>query len=142
MYFFDSSPTETRKLGVLKAYTSAVNFILLITEADKAFSFFSYMCAYHIRMFLTADCILLKVLRSSYKDDIDFDAGKKLCDQATVAASRMAVTNNDAAGKTGKMVAQLWHSNNMEILEEPPELLVKSRLGARLVLALFPSTVN
>ncbi|TVY34924.1 Regulatory protein, partial [Lachnellula occidentalis] len=133
MYFFDSSPTSTRKTGILRAYASASSFTTLITSLDSTCNLFSYMCAYHIRMFLVATCIMLKVLRSSYRHDIDFEAGKKLCSDATVAASRVAVGSGDSAGKVAKMVAQVWHSGDTGVLEEPPELLVKSRLGASII---------
>lgn len=131
MHFFDSSPTESRKQGVLKAYSSAVSLIQLMTKCDESFSFYSYICAYHLRMFLVATCILLKVLRSSYRDDVDFESGKRLCNQATIAISKCTVASNDSAGKWSKLAAQVWHSSNTKILDEPPELMVKSRLGAR-----------
>jgi len=133
MYFFDSSPTPTRKTGILRAYASAFSFTTLITSLDSTHKLFSYMCAYHIRMFLVATCILLKVLRSSYRHDIDFEAGKKLCNDATVAASKVAVGSGDSTGKLAKIVAQVWHSGDTDVLEEPPELLVKSRLGASII---------
>lgn len=136
MYFFDSSPTPSRKTGILRAYASAFSFTTLITSLGSTHNLFSYMCAYHIRMFLVATCIMLKVLRSSYRHDVEFEAGKKLCSDATVAASRVAVGSGDSAGKLAKMVAQVWHSGDTGVLEEPPELLVKSRLGARSVLCL------
>ncbi|TVY91060.1 Regulatory protein [Lachnellula willkommii] len=133
MYFFDSSPTPTRKTGILRAYASASSFTTLITSLDSTRNLFSYMCAYHIRMLLVATCIMLKVLRSSYRHDVDFEAGKKLCTDAMVAASRVAVGSGDSAGKLAKMVAQVWHSGDTGVLEEPPELLVKSRLGASII---------
>lgn len=133
MYFFDSSHTETRKEGILKAYKSATKLALLVIEADKATDFLLYATAYDIRMFVVAACILLKVLRSSYSQDVDFEAGKSLLNQTTALTSRCVLGNNDSRGKIVKMVAQIWHSSNTEVLNEPPELLVKSRLGARFV---------
>jgi len=138
MYFFDSTATEARKQGILKAYSSAVTFIHVITEADKAFDFFSYTSAYHQRMYLIANCILLKVLRSSYSQDVDFEAGKRLCNQVTASASKFMISHNESVGKIAKMVSQLWHSSNTDARTKPPELLVKSRLGARSAPKAFP----
>jgi hypothetical protein len=131
MYFFDSSKTEARKQGILKAYSSAVTLIHVMTEADKAFDFFSYTSAYHQRMYLIANCILLKVLRSSYSEDVDFEAGKALCNQVTASSQKFMLSHNDSVWKSAKIVSMLWHSSNTDARTKPPELLVKSRLGAR-----------
>lgn len=133
MYFFDSSASDVRKVGILKAYSSAVAFIQVMTDVDKSIRLIGYMTGYHQRMFLIANCIMLKVLRSSYSQDVDFEAGKSLCNQTQVMISKLILSHKDSAGKSAQMVSQLWHSSNTDALNEPPELLVKSRLGARYV---------
>ncbi|TVY65581.1 Regulatory protein LEU3 [Lachnellula suecica] len=133
MYFFDSSCTPTRKAGVLRAYASALSLITTLFSADATTSLFSHISAYHMRMFLTATCLVLKVLRSSYRQDVDFEEGKGLFDRATLAAGRCSIASGDTAGKITRLMAQVWHSGNEEALNEPPELLVKSRLGASII---------
>lgn len=133
MSFFDPSDTEPRKREVLKAYNYAASFILAMMEADARGKFFSHINFYHGRMFLIAIFTLVKVLRSSYSSDIDSEAGKKLCNRAVGCIPRCSVANNDSAAKSAKLVAQVWHSSNTAVLQEPPRLLVKSRLGARSV---------
>src|SRR6187402_3363214 len=87
MYFFDSSATEARKIGILKAYNSAAKLIRLMIEADAVCDFFLHVTAYQLGMLHIASCILLKVLRSSYAQDIDIDVGKRLFNEALVAIS-------------------------------------------------------
>lgn len=131
MSFFNPLDTESRKREVLKAYNYAASFILTMMEADARGKFFSHMIFYHGRMFLIAIFCLVKVLRSNYSSDIDLEAGKKLCNRAMGCISRCSVANNDSAAKSAKIIAQVWHSSNTAVLHEPPQLLVKSRLGAR-----------
>lgn len=130
MNFFDSSNTESRKMGILKAYDSAASYVHLVVEADRVCDFCLYISTYHSKVLLIACFILLKVLRSAYVADVDFEAGKELCNQATIAVSKCSVTNNDSISKVAKMAAHVWHSSNTATLEEPPQLLIKSRLGA------------
>lgn len=75
----------------------------------------------------------MKVLRSSYATEVDFDEGKRLCNQACISALRSSVDPQDSPAKFAKMTAQVWHSNDRSVLSEPPVLMVKSRLGARYV---------
>jgi len=131
MSLFDPSKTEHRKKGVLRAYNCAATLILNMMEADKLCNFFSHITFYYLRRFLNAIFTLIKVLRSSYNAEIDLEAGKKLCTRATAVIQRCSVANNDCPGKAAKLVAQVWHSCNTAVLNEPPQLLVKSRFAGR-----------
>lgn len=134
MYFFDSTDTPTRKANILKAYSSAANYMNLVLEADREHDYILYACNYPLKMLTLSCCLILKVLRSSYASDVDFDAGKKLCNQACIAAMRSSVDPQDSPAKFAKMTAQVWHSHDTLVLHEPPMLMVKSRLGARYIL--------
>jgi len=131
MYFFDPSESESRKQGILNAYQSAVKLLLLMLEADARSNFFLHISSYHLRMYLMATCILIKVLHSSYSTDVDFEVGKRLVNRVVMSASRCSVSYNESPGKFAGMVSQVWHSTNKAVLEKPPQLLVKSRLGSR-----------
>lgn len=133
MYFFDSTTTPTRKANILKAYTSASSYINLILSYDTSHNYILYAPNYSLKILSLSCCLILKVLRSSYSTEVDFEEGKKLCNQACIAAMRSSVDPQDSAAKFAKMTAQLWHSRDMRVLREPPVLMVKSRLGARCV---------
>lgn len=133
MYFFDSTATPSRKANILKAYSSASSYINLVLSSDREHDYILYAPNYTQKMFSLSCCLILKVLRSSYASEVDFDEGKKLCNQACIAAMRSSVDPQDSAAKFAKMTAQLWHSRDTSVLNEPPVLMVKSRLGARYV---------
>lgn len=131
MYFFDSSETDTRKQNVLKAYHASITYINLMAEADRDHDYLLYAPTYPLRMYFMSCVILLKVLRSSYAADVDFELGRKLCNQAIIASSKSSIAQSDSPGKVAKLVSQVWHSSDVSMLQEPPKLMVKSRLGAR-----------
>jgi hypothetical protein len=138
MYFFDSSETDLRKSRIMKAYSSAANLISVASKADIAVNAMLYTTYYHIRMLLVAVMVIVKISRSSYAGEIGVEALKATLNKGNLLISRCSVANNDTAGKSGKMIAQMWHGGSISEREEPPILLVRSRLGARLVKFALP----
>jgi hypothetical protein len=131
-YFFDTSTTESRKQGILKAYASAVNLVSLFTSVDVTSEVLLYLPHYHSRMLLTATCIVLKVLKSSYAPELgDAAHGRKTFNECILTLSRCSVSNNDTCGKAVKLVSQMWHRGGVSKGQSPPELTIKSRCGAR-----------
>jgi len=131
-YFFDTSMTESRKQGVLKAYTSAVNLVSRFTSTDATGDALLYLPHYHSRMLLTATCIVLKVLKSSYAQELgDTAYGRKTLNDCVLALSRCSVSNNDTCGKAVKLVSQMWHRGGDDKDQSPPELTIRSRCSAR-----------
>jgi hypothetical protein len=131
MYFFDSTDSPTRKANILKAYASAAAYINLVLSFDRSNDYILYASNYPLKILSLSCCLVLKVLRSSYSSEVDYEEGRKLCNQACIAAMRSSVDPQDSPAKFAKMTAQVWHSRDTSVLSEPPMLMVKSRLGAR-----------
>lgn len=131
-YFFDSSTTEARKQGILKAYKSAVTLISFFTTGDATGEALLYLPYSLFRMLLTAACIVLKVLKSSYAPELgDAEYGRITLNQSMLALSRSSVSNNDTGGKAVKLISQIWHSSGGSKEQSPPLLYITSRYGAR-----------
>ena len=131
-YFFDTSMTESRKQGILKVYTSAVNLVSLFTSADATSEVLPYILHYHSRMLLTATCIVLKALKSSYAPELgDAAHGRETFNECILALSHFSVSNNDTCGKAVKLASQMWHRVGDPKIQSLPELTIKSRCGAR-----------
>ena len=127
--FLNSSDTPPRKIGVLKAYNSAVSLVSFLTAHDDLLLYLTY---YHFRTLLNVACILLKVLQSSYAQDLsDYEAGRRAFNQTISALSRSSVSNTDVGGKAVRLLSQVWHSSDTSRREHPPQFIIKSRLGAR-----------
>lgn len=132
-YFFDTSVSESRKQGILKAYTSAVNLVSLYTSADASNEALLYLPHYHSRMLLTATCLVIKVLKSSYASELgDTAYGRRTINACILALSRCSVSDNDVCGKAVKLMSKIWHrepSND----RTPPQLTIKSRGSASIM---------
>jgi hypothetical protein len=129
----------------MKAYNSATNFVSALTPSDHSQDTLLYLPYYLFRCLLTAACILVKVLKSNYAQEIDdFEKGRRVFNDSILAIRRSSVTNNDTAAKAVKMLSCVWHSSIISG-QSPPQLTVQSRFGARLVTAqakLWARTLN
>ena len=115
----------------MKAYNSAISLVSSFNSGDSSFQTLLYLPYYHFRSLLTAACVLIKVLKSSYAKELDnFEAGRKAFNESILALSQSSVSNNDTGGKAVKLLSQVWHSGAAS-KDSPPELTIKSRFGAR-----------
>jgi hypothetical protein len=113
----------------MKAYNSAINLVSAYTSADRMNETLLYLPSYHFRTLLTASCILLKVLKSSYAQEVeDLESGRKAFNDSILAIARCSVSNNDTAGKAVSMLPLAWHSSGTK--QSPPQLSTKSKFGA------------
>jgi hypothetical protein len=132
-YFFDSSSSESRKSGIMKAYYSAVNFVSVLASTSTSSETILYLPYYHFRCLLTAACIIIKVLKSSYAQDLACkEKGRRAINDSILAIKRSSVSNNDTAGKAALMLSRFWHSSTQGN-QSPPVLRIQSRFGARWV---------
>lgn len=131
-YFFISSESESRQNSILKAYKSASTFVSLLTEGNDKDNLLPYLSTYLVRTLITAACIMLKVLTSSYAASLeDLEAERRLFNESIIVVSQTSILNNDVSAKAVKLLAQSWHSGSTNRRQSPPELIIKSRLGAR-----------
>jgi hypothetical protein len=115
----------------MKAYDSAVNLICALTSINDASQTLLYLPYYHFRCLITAATILIKVLRSSYAQDLDdLEKGRSVFNDSILAITRSSVSNNDTALKAAQMLSRLWHHPTVAN-RAPPVLTVQSRFGAR-----------
>lgn len=78
---------------------------------------------------------LLKILNSSLSQYVDFDAGKRLFNSAMYLIRRSSVEDNDLAGRSSKILTQLWvvHNSLTARREQEPRLRINTRLSASLL---------
>lgn len=129
-YFFDSSSSESRKSGIMKAYDSAVNFVSVLASTSTSSETTLYLPYYHFRCLLTAACIIIKVLKSSYAQDLaSKENARRAFNDSILALKRSSVSNNDTARKASLMLSRFWHSSS-QANQSPPVLTIQSRFGA------------
>lgn len=131
-YFFESSATEMRKQGLLRAYSAALNFISKIANEDAKNDFIKYVPNIYYQILNTAGMLVMKIINSSYARYVDIEEGKRSFNIVLSLLRRAILEDNDLRGRGGKILAQLWiihHSRTIRRGQEP-NLKVQSRLGA------------
>jgi transcriptional regulatory protein LEU3 len=115
----------------MKAYDSAIKLVSALLSTDRSSETLLYLPYYHFRCLLTAACILVKVLKSSYAQELEYyEKGRGAFNDAVLAIMRSSISNNDTAGKAAQMLSRVWH-NSTATDHSPPQLTVQSRFGAR-----------
>lgn len=76
-YFFNSSASETRKQGLLRAYATAISLMSEVAEEDAKNSFIKYVPNVFCLMLNTAGMLLMKIICSSYARYMDTEGGKR-----------------------------------------------------------------
>lgn len=130
-YFFESSASEVRKQGLIKAYGSTLSFISKLADEDAKNDFIKFVPNVFCLMLNTAGMLLMKIICSSYARYVDIEKGKRSFNIVLGLLRRASLEDNDIWGRGGKIMAQLWTFYYSRALrpEQEPNLSVKSRLG-------------
>jgi transcriptional regulatory protein LEU3 len=130
-YFFESSASEARKQGLLRAYSTALNFISKLSDEDAKSDFIKYAPSVFCLILNTAGMLIMKIIYSSYARYVDIESGKRSFNVVLGLLRRATLEDNDLRGRGGKIMAQLWtvHHSRTVRCEQEPNLTVKSRGG-------------
>jgi hypothetical protein len=134
-YFFESSASEMRKEGLLRAYNTALNLIAVVADEDPKTDFIKYMPNIYCLMLHTAGLLIMKIINSSYARYVDIDRGRRSFHIVLRLVRNATLEDNDVPGRGGKIMAQLStvHQSQASHQEQEPRLSVKSRLGASVI---------
>lgn len=101
-----------------------------------------YSTNYILQMVIAAAFALLKLMNSSFANDIDFNYGKKLFTDTIAAIRMISVKTNDLPSRLAEVLAQLWRSSGassrrsrdgVENTDSSLQLKVKCRMSMSLV---------
>lgn len=111
----------------MKAYEAACHFLQTAkasTESDGELSLA------HLRVALTAACLISKVYHSSYGEHVNPERGKQAFNTCIFMFRQSCVEDNDMYGRATKILSQLWglHANDTGQWSRPPTISLKSRL--------------
>jgi len=134
-YFFDSTHSEHRQSGILKAYSSATNFIALVSSSHALFNYFSYTPIPNLKYVVAALAILIQVLNSNLYTCVDYTAGAASIEAALTALRKSSIEGNDVFIRASEIFLYLWRvqQEDHDLKKQSPALLIKSRLSASLL---------
>jgi hypothetical protein len=128
-HLFDENDSEERRLGVVMAYRTALEYIELIEHHDQASQLPHYFPTVLPAIFETAAVIVMKVVNSSYATYVDIDRGRRAFNYIVLLARLCSVQDSDLQGRISRILAQLWNVHQAQAREQPkpPGLTLKSR---------------
>ena len=103
------------------------------TQANSQFDMLQYVPNYLFRTLFTAAGILLKVLSSDFSLDVDYVAGRRSFNDALIALRHCSIQNNDVAGRSADILAQLWAVMRVK-KSTLPSVHVGCRMGATIAI--------
>lgn len=121
------------------AYTAATTFIQTILDVDLHSCPILQYCPSDLqRALISATCILIKILHSSYASSFDVMQGKSLFNAAVLALRTISLRKNDFPDRLSEALARMWRasgSGNPEVqftrtVNDPLDLNVRSRMSA------------
>ena len=118
---------------MLKAYQTAINLVSDFSQAHSQFDMLQYVPNYLFRTLFTAAGILLKVLNSDSSLDVDCVPGRLSFNSALIALRQCSIQNNDIAGRSADILAQLWAVLRVK-KSTLPSLQVGCRMGATIAI--------
>jgi len=127
-YLLELCLPQSRKEGLIKAYTTALTLISEIAEADTTSDYMIYAPSFVYLMLVTAGMLVMKIVHSTYDRYIDCEGGKRAFNTVLGLLRRSVLEDNDTSGRATKILAQLWTIHREHRKE--PSLNVTSRLGA------------
>jgi hypothetical protein len=134
-YFFDSTDVEHRRNGILKAYSSATEFIALANSSHAIFNYLSYSPISSLKFLGAALAILIQVLTSNLCVCVDYAAGVASLEAGLAALRHSSIEDNDVFIRAAEIMSYIWRMSkeDPELKKQSPTLLIKSRLSASLL---------
>ncbi|KIV95199.1 hypothetical protein PV10_02878 [Exophiala mesophila] len=128
-YLFNDTDSTERRLGVIKAYDTAIELILRIKAGDSINDFIR--CAFGAvrTVSMIAAILIMKVIHSSYSSFINIPEGRRAFNAFLLLARQGSIEDNDLFGRANKILTQLWvvHRSFLQEQQKHPTLTHKSR---------------
>lgn len=127
---------------ILSLYQSCYNFLeQILLPGVFGSDFLNYVPYYIFQLILASGFTLLNLLRSSFSQYVDVEAGKLLFNSTISACRKISISNNDLPGRLAEVLAQLWAWGNKSEraesqgggLEQEIKLVVRSRMSMSIV---------
>ncbi|KAF2170863.1 hypothetical protein M409DRAFT_18835 [Zasmidium cellare ATCC 36951] len=134
-YFFERRTSAGRRLGILRAYQLALLLVSLLKEVDGSTGSLRYAPVIYQDAIIFASIFLLKVMKSSYSEDVDVAAGDSALDVCMVKLRECVSTTGDYRSKVHKMLSQLrtMDYTSRDAGDREPHLKLRTRLSGSLV---------
>ncbi|CAK42661.1 hypothetical protein M747DRAFT_313759 [Aspergillus niger ATCC 13496] len=134
-YLLEESDSDTRKRGLLRAYSIAISTITIINQLEALTDAMAYGPVSYFRIISIAAMFIMKLSYSNLGPFVDLETGKRSFNSAIALTRRTSIEDNDLPGRMSKILTQLWSAQVVHRgqRDKPPGLRLKTRLAASLV---------
>ncbi|KAG5986881.1 hypothetical protein E4U54_005236 [Claviceps lovelessii] len=121
--FFDSNKTPGYMDDLMGLWRAASSFLDELLEVDRVTSphesgdrgtILLYATNYLQQMLVAASFTLLKLMKSFFCKNIDFDRGKSLFQQSVTAIGTTSVVHNDLQYRLAQLMTQMWSGSRLD----------------------------
>lgn len=95
IYFLDGIPSDLRKVGILKAYSTASTLILTVISDDKSHELLSHSPLPTWRILYCAALVIFRVLNSTWGSHLDRSNGRVLYNASAFLMRQLSVQHNE-----------------------------------------------
>ncbi|KAJ5555579.1 transcriptional regulator family: Fungal Specific TF [Penicillium sp. DV-2018c] len=129
-YFMFLGP-NARNDDLIKLYTATTSFLTRVLELETSpGELIGHSTNYILQMIVSAAFALMKLLKSSFSRNLDFNHGKILFNGAISAIRRISVMDHDRPIRLADILAQMWNATSLEPAEEDAlQLKVRCRMS-------------
>ncbi|GKZ27552.1 hypothetical protein AbraCBS73388_004974 [Aspergillus brasiliensis] len=124
--------TNARKEAFTKLFLAATSFLSQVLELETSGQL-GHATNYILQMTVSAAFVLLKILKSRIRHQIDFEYGKLLFNGAISALRRTSVMRRDRPDRLADVLAQMWNATDTASWpldeEETPQLKIRCRMS-------------
>ncbi|PWY90354.1 hypothetical protein BO94DRAFT_555533 [Aspergillus sclerotioniger CBS 115572] len=133
-YLLEDTDSDTRKRGLLRAYTIALETITTMNHLETLTDTMPFGPISYFRALSIAAMFILKLSYSNLGPFLDLETGKRCFNSAIMLTRRISIEDNDLPGRTSKILTQLWSAQaRTGQRDKGPGLRLKTRLAASLV---------
>lgn len=137
MYFHLDDSESCRNAGILRTYTTALRLVDMAMSSTESSNILQYSPRTTVRMLNIAAAVIFRVLHSSLRGEVSYDAGRSLFNAAALCMSQQAVKSraHDTPARWATFLHKMWEygGKNEMLLLSPPMLQIKSRGGASIL---------
>ncbi|KKK20508.1 hypothetical protein ARAM_001107 [Aspergillus rambellii] len=133
-YLLNSSGSDARKQGLLRAFHTACEVILKLNHLEVSSEAMKYGPVSYFRIISLAAMFIMKLSYSNLGAFVNIESGKCAFNAAISLTRRISIEDNDLPGRMTKILTQLWSAQaRISQCDKDPGLILKNRLSASLV---------
>jgi transcriptional regulatory protein LEU3 len=100
----------SRPAALSSVYAATIRFIQAVLDHDMQTPILEFCTNYILRTLISASCILLKILNSSFASKVDSNQGRTMFNTCILAIKSASVRDSDFPERVAKSQTRMWQA--------------------------------